>query len=498
MTSPQTHTQDPGALPRARMPWGATDPATGAWRRAVVHGLGLSGRSAAVLLRRLGVQVVAFDARSADLLGADLESAGLVDDAGLRLLLGEEPDALPRDLDWADVDGVVVSPGVPMDRPLLVSAREAGVPVIAEVELAFPYLRGPVLAITGTNGKSTTTAMAGAMLRAAGMGAEVCGNIGEALTSRVDAAGVEEGTPFVVELSSFQLEAVDRFRPAAAALLNLAPDHLDRHADFAAYRDAKLAIFRRQDAGDVAVLNADDPGVVSATASLAARRRYFSRAGAVADGCHLDGDLVVEVAPEADPLPLFAVSDVPLPGPHNLENAMAASLLARTRGTEPAAIAHGLRRFQGLPHRLELVRERAGVRWYDDSKGTNLAATLKSLAGFDDGLVVAIFGGRFKGGDLSELAALAARKVRRAFVIGESADRFVEALAAAGVAYDVAETLDRAVTSASKTAVRGEVVLLSPACSSFDQFPNFAERGRVFQRLVNELPAEAEGGSHGP
>ncbi len=449
-----------------RVPWSDND-----WRRVAVYGLGVSGRAATDLLRRRGVRVVACDDRPR----AELDLAGLDRDPAVELRL-DGPSG-----DVEGLDGVVTSPGVPRDRPLLEAARERGLPVIAEVELAFPFLEGEVVGITGSNGKSTTTALTGAMLEAAGRRVEVCGNIGAALASRV--AG-EPGRVFVVELSSFQLESVDRFHPHSAALLNLAADHLDRHGDLESYLAAKAAIFRRQTAADLAVLNADDPRV--ADLEVPSRRRLFSSTRGVRDGCYLSGDVVMEASPEGES-ELFQRSDLPLPGPHNLENAMAAALLARAHGATALDVAAGMKTFRGLPHRLERVAERGGVTWYDDSKGTNLAATARSLEGFDDGAVHVILGGRHKGGDLAELRPLLERKARRAYLIGEAAEAFARALAP-DVPFETAGTLDRAVARAAANARSGEVVLLSPACASFDQFTNFAERGRTFQRLVKALP----------
>lgn len=465
------------------------------WRRALVYGLGISGRAAAAVLRRRGIDVVALDERS--MAGAEL--GPLAGDPGVELLLGPPPETLPP-----DVDAVVVSPGVPSDRPLLQAARRAGLPVLAEVELAFPLLDGPVVGITGSNGKSTTTALAGAMLRAGGRRVEVCGNIGEALTARVsEMVGEVPGRIFVVELSSFQLETIDRFHPQAAALLNLTPDHLDRHADFAAYRDAKLALFRSQTSHDLAVLNAGDTEV--AGLQLEARCRYFTTRGTVQDGCHLQGDSVVEMAPGAEPAVLFERQDMPLPGLHNLENAMAAALLARSFGISAKAIRRAVRGFRGLPHRLEWVGRRRGVDWYDDSKGTNLAATVRTLEGFADASVHIILGGIFKGGDLAELCDAVRRKARLAYLIGQAASQLGDALAGYQVAHEQCGRLAVAVERAATNATAGQSVLLSPACSSFDQFPNFAERGRAFKRLVRALddfeeerhpPAAAPATSH--
>ena len=460
-----------------KVPWSSSE-----WRRVAVYGLGISGRAAAAFLRRRGVAVVAFDGGAPD----PEALGGLVTDPGIDLRLGAEPRELPP-----DVDAVVVSPGVPPQRPLLAEARRRGLPVIAEVELAFPFLDGEVVAVTGSNGKSTTTALAGAMLSAGGLPVEVCGNIGDALSSRVEGP---PGRIFVVELSSFQLEAVDRFHPRAAALLNLSADHLDRHGDLSSYLAAKAAVFRRQTPADTAVLNALDPLVrdlPAASRSGGPRRRFFASRGAVDDGCHLAGEAVVEVRPGVGPVELFRPAELPLPGPHNLENAMAAALLARAGGAAPAAVAAGVRGFRCLPHRLERVRERRGVTWYDDSKGTNPAATARSLEGFADGSVHLILGGRFKGGDLTELCRRVVEKARRVYLIGEAAEEFARPLAGA-VPLERAGTLERAVAAAAQRAVAGETVLLSPACSSFDQFENFAQRGRIFQRLVRALePANA-------
>jgi UDP-N-acetylmuramoylalanine--D-glutamate ligase len=447
------------------------------WRRAVVYGLGLSGRAAAQLLLSRGVAVFAVDSRPPDEL-AQLP-AGALD-------VGGEDAPLP-----ADADGVVLSPGVPPDRPLLAAARRAGLPVISEVELAFPLLDGPVVGITGSNGKSTTTSLTGAMLEAAGERVEVCGNIGRALSSRVDGP---PGRIFVVELSSFQLEAVDTLRPRAAALLNVSPDHLDRYADLDAYTAAKRNLFARQGEGDVTVLNADDRR--SAGSPSGGRRRFFSRLGRVEDGCWLDGETVVEAAPDGVQTVLFARSELPLPGAHNLENAMAAALLARTLGARPAALARALAGFRGLPHRMERVGEAGGVTWYDDSKATNFAAVAKSLVDLPDGTVHLILGGLGKGDDPSEVADLARRKAKRLYLIGDAAEGFAEAFAGTAP-IERSGVMERAVAAAAATAVPGDVVLLSPACASFDQFDDYAHRGDVFQALVREATAVAPAGGGG-
>jgi UDP-N-acetylmuramoylalanine--D-glutamate ligase len=452
------------------------------WRRAYVLGLGLSGRAAARLLRAHGVEVVASDRRAKAELGDERAVGELVDDAGVELRLGRDDVELP-----GGVDALVVSPGVAATHPILAAARRLRVPILAEVELAFRMLdpeHGSVVAITGSNGKSTTTAMTGALLAGAGFAVEVCGNIGVPLASVVDGA---PGRLFVVELSSFQLETIDSFRPRAAALLNLSPDHLDRHGDLAGYLAAKRNIFRNQTAEDVAVLNADEAEI--AATPVAARRRFFSRAGAVVDGCFLDGDTVVERAPGATDTRLFDVADLSVPGPHNLENAMAAALLARAMGASAAALPKALKEFRGLPHRMARVGERGGVAYYDDSKGTNVAATARSLEGFADGTVHLILGGRNKGADFAFLRDVVRRKAKRLYLIGESAGALERELGDL-VPAERSDTLAAAVRGAAHAAAAGDAVVLSPACASFDQFEDYVDRGRSFQRLVSaELAA---------
>jgi UDP-N-acetylmuramoylalanine--D-glutamate ligase len=496
------------------VPWGS-----GRFERVLVYGLGLSGQAAARLLLARGVAVAAADDRA----GAD--PGELAADPRFRLLTAGEAGALAGEApataspaatrgselaaaSWAGIDGVVTSPGVPPDRPLLAAARRRGLPVLAEAELAFPLLNGPVVAITGTNGKSTTTALTGALLAAAGHAVEVCGNIGEPLAARVDGP---PGRIFVVELSSFQIDGLDTFRPRAAAFLNLTEDHLDRYRDLAAYAAAKRRLFRRQGAGDLAVLNADDPitrtTLAAADAPAAApgappprcaaiRRRLFSRRGVVEDGCFVDASgAVVEVAPGEPARELFAAAAVPLAGVQNVENAMAAALLARGMGASPEAIRRGLAGFTGLPHRMQRVADQDGVAWYDDSKGTNPAATAKSLEGFGAGTVHLILGGRNKGADFAPLAPPVRDKARRVYLIGEAAAELERALAGAAP-IEQCGTLDRAVRAAARQARRGESVVLSPACASFDQFRNFAHRGEVFQQEVRAALAPG-GGPHG-
>lgn len=446
--------------------------------RVFVLGLGLSGMAATRLLRKRGIEVVGSDRRAAGALVLD----ELAEDPGVVLRLSDESGELPGSL-----DALIVSPGVSLDHPLLRAATARGLAVVAEVELAWSFLEGTVVGITGSNGKSTTTAMTGALLAGAGFAVEVCGNIGRPLAAVVDGP---PGRIFVVELSSFQLETIVHFRPRAAALLNISPDHLDRHGDLAGYLGAKRRIFLNQQSKDVAVLNADEPEV--AASRTAARRHLFSSTAAELSGpgCRLVGDQVLEVGEDGTQALLFGQSDLSLPGLQNIENAMAAALLARAVGAPAAAIAPALANFRGLPHRVERVVEVAGVAFVDDSKGTNVAATARSLEGFADASVHVILGGRNKGADFRFLREIVARKARRAYLIGESAADLERALAGA-VPCEVAGTLANAVAAAAAVARPGDTVLLSPACASFDQFRDYVDRGRQFAALARGIPSKA-------
>lgn len=516
----KTHSGAAGGFAGARAAGSGGGGGGGVWRHVAVYGLGASGQAALDLLRRHQVEVIAWDDRPRAAFDAAL-LARLEDDPGVTLQL-EGALVSPADIARvvASIDGVVVSPGVPSERPLMRAARDRSLPIIGEVELAFAQLqtdrgtetrtekgraerdRGPhaVIAITGSNGKSTTTALTGALLSAGGWPTSVCGNFGPPFAGEVPPADAAAGAhAFVVELSSFQLEAVDTFRPRAAALLNLSPDHIDRHGDLAAYLAAKARIFARQGSDDIAVLNADDPH--ASGLPVPGRRRLFSRRGPVTDGCFVDGEHVLEVAPGRTPSTLFAVADVTMPGTHNLENAMAAALLARSLTVPADAIVRAMRGFRGLPHRLQRVAEHDGVRFFDDSKGTNVGATVASLEGFDDHSVHLILGGQTKGADFTALCKPVAAKARRVYLIGEAADTLATTLGAgvsdAPIAVEHAGTIEQAVTAACREARAGESVVLSPACASFDQFAGFVDRGRAFQRAVAASIADVRAGEQG-
>jgi UDP-N-acetylmuramoylalanine--D-glutamate ligase len=411
--------------------------------RALVLGLARSGEAAALALARRGTAVLGVDRRE------DLD-AGRLRAAGVEVVLGAEDPALLE-----GVDLLVKSPGVPREAALVEAARERGLTIWSEIELGGLLLANPVLGVTGTNGKTTTTELLGAIFRAADRPVAVAGNVGRPLTG-LD--GVIAPDAWVVcELSSFQLEDIDAFRPRVAVLLNLTPDHLDRHGTFEDYRAAKLRVFENQQEDDVAIVPRgfeDVPGH--------GRRIEFAA-----------GDEL-----PADPL---------IPGEHNRENAAAATAAARAIGIGDDAIAEALRTFAGVPHRLELVREVGGIRFVNDSKATNPEAAERALSAYPPGLRV-ILGGSRKGASYAGLARRARiAGVSCAYVIGEAADDIAEALASQGVRFRHSGDLETAVTESFADAERGEVVLLSPACASYDQFRDFEERGERFRELVEAL-----------
>jgi UDP-N-acetylmuramoylalanine--D-glutamate ligase len=436
--------------------------------KVVVVGAAKSGVAAANYLARQGVPVIITDAkREADLpLAAELSHA-----------VGRELGSHPLSL-LDDAEMVVLSPGVPASLPFIEAARARSIPVISEIELAFGQLSGKVIAITGSNGKSTTTALIGEILGAADRDPIVAGNIGQPLISVVD----DKPRDYVIELSSFQLETVDSFHADVALLLNITPDHLDRYRSLDEYAAAKYRIFRNQEPEDVAVVNADDQRV--ANPPTVARVWRFSSSRVLERGAYVDGsDLVVSFGGQEEEIPRAALA---LPGVANSENALAAWLAARAIGVDRDAVERAFRSFRGLPHRMVTVRETEGVRWINDSKGTNVDATLKSLEGMDDGRVILILGGKDKEGDFGRLRDLVARKTRMVLTIGAAAEKISSALEGAGRLVPCGD-MHKAVVWAWNASEPGDVVLLSPACASFDQYENFEQRGRHFEELVNAL-----------
>jgi UDP-N-acetylmuramoylalanine--D-glutamate ligase len=429
--------------------------------RVLVVGLARSGRAAALLLRRLGHEVVAVDRAAV--------AAPELTAAGVRVLA-------PHDAAVPGVDLLVKSPGVPQEAAPVAAARAAGVPVWSEIELAARHLPNPLLAVTGTNGKTTTTELTAHLLRAAGIDAIACGNQGTPLAGLVGTAG--PAAWLVVECSSFQLEDVHAFRPRGAVLLNLSPDHLDRYPSLSAYLDAKLNVFRHQRPGDLAVVAEG----IAAPGPAAGRRiaEGGPRAGVVAwarDGVHVAG--LGRIA---------AWDEVPIRGRHNRENVMAACALAAHAGAGAAGLAAGLRTFPGVPHRLEVVGDAGGVRFVNDSKATNPEAAVAALDAYPAGVHL-IAGGRGKATPFADLARAARGAVVRAYLIGETAAEIEAALAAEGIPCVPCGTLDAAVAAAAAAARPGEVVLLAPACASFDQFGGFEERGEAFRRAARAAGA---------
>jgi len=413
-----------------------------AGKRVLVVGLARSGMAAAEALVALGAEVVGVDCDEA-------VDAGRLRELGVEVRLGREEETLAKGFDL-----VVKSPGVPGEISLVQGARALGIPVWSEIELGARLLANPILGVTGTNGKTTTSELLGAIFRAAGRPVEVAGNIGRPLTSLVEE--VDDSTWIVCELSSFQLEDVELLRPRIAVLLNLEPDHLDRHGTFEWYVDAKLRIFEAQTEDDVAIVP-----------------RGFGPVPGAARRVEFDAD---------DPLP----AEPALPGEHNRENAAAATAAARAAGIPDEAIASALVRFPGVPHRIELVREVYGVRYVNDSKATNVAAALRAMAALRDSPLHLILGGLGKNESYTPLAsALESRD--RAYLIGDAAAEIAAALEEAGVSFTRCGALTHALAAAAVNADSGDVVLLSPACASFDQFRDFEERGDEFRRLVEEL-----------
>jgi UDP-N-acetylmuramoylalanine--D-glutamate ligase len=381
---------------------------------------------------------------------------------------------------------------VPWDLPELAAARRAGVPVIAELELGYRFLRGPVAAVTGTKGKSTTTAALGAMLREAGHDVRVGGNIGQPVTSLLE--GASEDTTFVLEVSSFQLEGTDTFRPRLAVFLNLSADHLDRHASYAEYAAAKARIFRNQRPEDWAVVNGDDPQVVALARAGAARVVPFHGAGAApppdAGEAAFFAAGSARLRREGRDETLFPLRSVRLPGAHLAADLLAAGCAARLLGAPAEAVARAVAGFSGVEHVLEPVAEIGGVRFYNDSKATNVAAARQSLLAFDGPLLV-ILGGRYKGGDFAELAEPLRARAKAVLAIGEARERLAAALAGAAPLH-ACESLRDALERAWALSAPGDTVLLAPACSSFDMFRDYAERGRAFKDEVRRLEARVK------
>ena len=443
-------------------------------KRVTVIGAARSGVAAAELLARRGAAVTLSEMR------AHLDEEDRLRQAGVELELGGH---VPATLLRADL--IVTSPGVPYRHPLVEAARHAGVPVMGELELASRWLRGRIVAITGTKGKSTTTTLTGRMLEAGGHRVLVGGNIGRALSAQVEES--TEDTIHVIEASSFQLESTETFHPWIAVLLNFSPDHLDRHESVDEYAAAKTRLFAQQVDTDWAVLNADDAAVLEMARSTRARRLLFSMHANLTDGIVLDGDTIVRRA-GLEHEPLIPVSSIRLIGPHLVADVLAAAAIAWLAGVGPTAMTRAVEGFSGLEHALEPVADVGGVRFVNDSKATNIEAAKRAIESFESGVVV-ILGGKFKGGDFRDLLAPLESRHATVVAIGESRPLIAQALAGRLAVHEAAD-MSAAVRTAFASAAPGGTVVLAPACASFDMFRDYAERGHAFKQEVRRLQEE--------
>ena len=448
-------------------------------KRVLVGGLGNSGRAAALFLRDQGARVTVSDTRSAVALEKDIPT---LLDAGIMVETGGHGL-----LTFRRQDLIVVSPGVPYDTPELAQVRAfgtAGPPIIGELELASRFLQGKVVAITGSNGKTTTTSLLGKIFADAGGPTLVGGNIGTPVIDLIAPSTPE--TVSVLEVSSFQLETVEEFHPQIAVVLNITPDHLDRHGTFENYAAMKTRITARQTAEDFLVLNAEDKPTQMVAAKTKAQVYWFSGRRPIKQGAFVHGESVLFTPREgAKAEPILPVAEIPLRGAHNVENVLAAVCAARLGGVAAESIRASVASFKAVEHRLEFVAEVRGVAFYNDSKATNVDATKKALEAFPGGVHL-ILGGKDKNSDYTELSDLLRERCKVVYTIGSAAEKIERHLA--GVTKIVsAGTLDAAVRTAAQDAAAGDVVLLAPACSSFDQFENYEQRGRVFKDLVKQL-----------
>jgi UDP-N-acetylmuramoylalanine--D-glutamate ligase len=443
-------------------------------KRVLVVGLGKSGVASALFLKKHGARVAVSDTKSGDELRNEIP---VLLDNGITVETGGHGERTFRGQDL-----IVVSPGVPVDAPPLKQARSLGESVIGEIELAAQFLPGPIVAITGSNGKTTTTTLTGEIMTAAGFPTLVGGNIGTPAISLAERARPE--TVIVLEVSSFQLETIQTFRPKVAVVLNVTPDHLDRHRTFEVYVDAKARLFENQQASDFAVLNADDPTCVSMGTRTQAQVFWFSRHDEVQRGAWVrDGKILFRDAKGQSEI--LQVSEIPLKGAHNLENVLAAVCASTLMGCAPEKIRQAVRDFKAVEHRLEFVATIRGVDYYNDSKATNVDATIKALESFPANIHL-ILGGKDKGSDYTVLNDLLRQRVKRVYTIGAAAAKIESQIKGPEVVH--AETLENAIRKANAVAQSGDVVLLAPACASFDQFKSYEHRGKVFKEIVRGLP----------
>jgi len=442
-------------------------------KRVLVVGLGRSGVASALFLKSKGARVTVSDAKSEDQLREEIPA---LLDQGITVETGGHGERT-----FQNQDLIVVSPGVPVDAEPIMQARALGQKVIGEIELAAEFLQGEIVAITGSNGKTTTTTLTGQILATGSLKTLVGGNIGTPAISLVAQSGPETVT--VLEVSSFQLETISGFRPKIAVVLNVTPDHLDRHRTFSAYVDAKARLFENQQPDDFAVLNADDPTCVELAGRTRAQVFLFSRKGEIEAGSFVRGGQVVfrRSGSEEEVLP---ISEVPLKGAHNLENVLAAVCASALMGCASGKIRSAVRDFKAVEHRLEYVATVRGVEYYNDSKATNVDATIKALESFPSNIHL-ILGGKDKGSDYTVLNDLLRERVKCVYTIGAAAEKIQSQIKSAKIV--PSGTMETAVKQASASAQFGDIILLAPACASFDQFQNYEHRGRVFKDLVRGL-----------
>ncbi|MGI6225452.1 MAG: UDP-N-acetylmuramoyl-L-alanine--D-glutamate ligase [Peptococcales bacterium] len=445
-------------------------------KKVLVLGAARSGIAAAKFLQRHGAFVLLTDIKPADALkSVEKEVAAL----GIETLWGQQPD-----IKKITPDFIIVSPGVPLSVPPLVEAYKRQIPILSEIELAYRFAQPSFIAVTGTNGKTTTTALVGRLFLDKGKNVVIGGNIGFPLIDHVEELSRED--LIVAEVSSFQLESIIDFKPRVAIILNITPDHLDRHGTMEAYRSIKAKIFKNQREEDIIILNYDDPLVKELATFAKSHVLFFSRKNKLEEGIYIDdGDIVINIG--EGPVPICKASEINIKGGHNLENALAAVGTGYMLGLEPGDIKKTLVSFPGVPHRLEFVTDIKGVKFYNDSKGTNPDASIKALESFQEPLIL-IAGGRNKGSSFQEFAQKIKEKAEKLILFGEAKEEIKKEVEAIGFT-NIFEVTDfnEAVNLAFNMAKEGEIVLLSPACASFDMFRNFEERGNIFKELVLQL-----------
>ena len=447
-------------------------------KRVLVVGLGKSGVASALFLKSKGARVTVSDTKPQDQLKDEIP---VLLDQGIAVETGGHGERT-----FGDQDLIVVSPGVPTDAPPLVQARALGGNLIGEIELASQFFPGPIVAITGSNGKTTTTTLTGEVITAGGFRTAVGGNIGTPAISLVEGAMAD--TIAVWEVSSFQLETIQTFHPHIAVVLNVTPDHLDRHHTFAAYTDAKARIFENQQPEDFAVLNADDRTCVELARRTKAQIFWFSRTREVKQGAFAhDGRIFFR--DQSGQREIMLIFEIPLKGGHNVENVLAAVCVGALLHCEPDRIQNAVRNFKAVEHRLEHVATIRGVEYYNDSKATNVDATIKAIESFPANIHL-ILGGKDKGSDYTVLNDLLRQRVKRVYTIGAAAAK-IESQITGAAEIDQAETLETAIKHAAEAAKPGDIVLLAPACASFDQFRNYEHRGKVFKEVVTALSGQA-------